>query len=152
VRGFLGLADYYCKFLHIRLRRSVADHSPQEGRFSWGEEAAATFAALKAAVTTTPILAMPNFTKTFVLECDASSHGFGAVLIQEGHPIAFFSRPVAPCHHALATYERELIGLVHVVCHWMPHLWSRRFLVKTDHYNLKYLLDQHLPPSHNTTG
>jgi hypothetical protein len=63
--------------------------------FSWGDEAAAAFTALKAAVTSAPVLAMPDF-KAFTVECDASTHGFGAVLIQEGHPVAFFSRPVAP--------------------------------------------------------
>ena len=58
---------------------------------------------------------MPDFSKQFVIECDASTYGFGAVLIQDAHPIAFFSRPVAPRHRSLAAYERELIGLVHVV-------------------------------------
>jgi hypothetical protein len=87
---------------------------------------------------------MPDFTKTFVVECDASSHGFGAVLIQDGHPIAFFSRAVAPRHRDLAADERELIGLVYVVRHWWPYLWGHRFLIKTDHYSLKYLLDQRL--------
>jgi hypothetical protein len=101
---------------------------------------AAAFDKLKAAVNFAPVLAMPDFTKSFTVECDASSHGFGAVLILEGHLIAFFSRPVAPRHRALAGYERELIGLVHVVRHWRPYLWGRRFLVKTDHYSLKYLL------------
>ncbi|WVZ80867.1 hypothetical protein U9M48_028309 [Paspalum notatum var. saurae] len=64
------------------------------------------------------------------------------------------SRPVAPRHRALAAYERELIGLVHAVCHWRPYLWGRRFLIKTDHYNLKYLLDQRLAtiPQHHWVG
>ncbi|WVZ81753.1 LOW QUALITY PROTEIN: hypothetical protein U9M48_029095 [Paspalum notatum var. saurae] len=137
VRGFLGLAGYYRKFIHNYgfIAAPLTILLKKDG-FSWGEEATAAFAALKAAVTTAPVLAVPDFTKPFIVECDASSHGFGAVLIQDGHPIAFFSRLVAPRHHALAAYERELIGL--------PYLWGHRFLVKTDHYRLKYLLDQRL--------
>jgi hypothetical protein len=97
---------------------------------------------------------MPDFTKPFVVECDTSSHGFGAVLIQDRHPTAFFSRPVADHHRALAAYERELIGLVQAVRHWRPYLWGRRFIVKTDHYSLKYLLDQCLAtiPQHQWVG
>jgi hypothetical protein len=90
--------------------------------FAWSAEATAAFDALKAAVTSTPVLALPDLTKPFVVECDASTHGFGAVLIQEAHPIAFFSRPVAPRHRLLAAYERELIGLVHAVRHWRTYL------------------------------
>ena len=58
--------------------------------------------------------------------------------------LAFFSRPLAPHHAKLAAYERELIGLVKAVRHWRPYLWGRTFLVRTDHYSLKYLLDQRL--------
>jgi hypothetical protein len=81
-------------------------------------------------------LALPDFARPFVIECDALTYGFGAVLIQDKHPITYFSRPVAPRHHSLAAYEHELIGLVHTIRHWRPYLWGRRFTVRTDHYSL----------------
>ncbi|XP_066396126.1 uncharacterized protein [Miscanthus floridulus] len=61
-----------------------------------------------------------------------------------GRPLAFFSRPFAARHIRLATYEHDLIGLVQAVRHWRPYLWGCRFLVRTDHYSLKFLLDQRL--------
>jgi len=68
--------------------------------------------------------------------------------------VAFFSRPVAPRHRSPAAYKRELIGLVHAIRHWRPYLWGRRFLVRTDHYSLKFLLDQRLAtiPQHHWVG
>lgn len=59
----------------------------------------------------------------------------------EKHRVAYFSRPIAPRHRPLAAYEQELIGLVHAICHWRPYLWGRCFLVRTDHYSLKFLLN-----------
>jgi len=151
VRGFLGLAGYYRKF--VRNIGTVAALLKKED-FSWSDAAAAAFDELKKAITSAPVLAMQDFAKDFVVECDASSHGFDAVLIQDANPIAFFSRPIALRHSSLAAYERELIGLVHAIRHWRPYLWDRRFLVKTDHYSLKYLLDQRLAtiPQHHWVG
>ena len=155
VRGFLSLAGYYLKFVHNygTVAASLTALLKKDG-FTWDDAAAAAFTALKAAVTMAPVLAMPDFCKRFVAKCDASSHDFGAVHIQDGHQVAFFSRPIAPRHHALAAYERGLIGLVHAVRHWRSYLWGRRFVVKTDHYSLKYLLDQRLAtiPQHHWVG
>ena len=155
VRGFLGLAGYYRKFVHDYdiIVAPLTALTKKDG-FSWTEEAAAAFLALKRTVTSAPVLALPDFDRPFVVECDASTYGFGAVLLQDKHPLAFFSRPVAPRHCALATYERELIGLVLAIRHWRPYLWGRRFVVRTDHFSLKYLLDQRLAtiPQHHWVG
>jgi hypothetical protein len=66
----------------------------------------------------------------------------GAVLHLGEGPIAFFSRAMALHHLKLAAYECELIGLVKAVRHWRPYLWLKEFVVRTDQFSLKYLLDQ----------
>ncbi|WVZ98121.1 hypothetical protein U9M48_043599 [Paspalum notatum var. saurae] len=99
---------------------------------------------LRKALTQAPVLQLPDFQRPFIVECDASGSGFGAVLHQGEGAVAFFSRPIAPRHAKLAAYERELIGLVQAVRHWRPYLWGRLFVVKTDHRSLKFLLDQRL--------
>jgi hypothetical protein len=95
---------------------------------------------------------MPDFEKNFVVDCDASSMGFGAVLHQGAGPVAFFSRPFAAQHLKLVAYERELIDLVQAVRHWWPYLWGHHFAIRTDHYSLKYLLDQRLSTVPSTSG
>jgi hypothetical protein len=134
VRGFLGLAGYYRKFVQDYgvIAAPLTALIRKEG-FSWTDEATAAFEALKAAIISAPVLALSDFSLPFVVECDASTHGFSTVLQQNNHPIAFFSRPAAPRHHSLAAYERELIGLVLAIRHWRPYLWGRSFLVRTDH-------------------
>src|SRR3954471_3819595 len=97
---------------------------------------------------------MPDFDRSFIVDCDASGAGFGAVLHQGDGPLAYFSRPFAARHLKLAAYEQELIGLVQAVRHWRPYLWGRTFRVRMDHYSLKFLLDQRLStvPRHQWIG
>jgi hypothetical protein len=90
------------------------------------------------------VLQLPNFDERFIVDCDASGLGFGAVLHQDGGPIAFFSHQVAPQHAMLAAYERKLIRLVKAARHWRAYLWTTDFVVRTDHFSLKHLLDQRL--------
>jgi hypothetical protein len=145
LRGLLGLAGYYRKFIRdFGLIAAPLTRLLRRDSFTWDKDAEDAFQALKHALTTGPVLQMPDFDKLFIVDCDASGVGFGAVLHQGAGPVAFFSRPFAARHLKLAAYERELIGLVQAVRHWRPYMWGSQFLVRTDQYSLKYLLDQRL--------
>ena len=73
----------------------------------WTSLTKQAFQTLKKALTSAPVLPLPNFEKTFVVETDASDKGIGAVLQQDGHPIAFVSRALGPKNQGLSTYEKE---------------------------------------------
>jgi hypothetical protein len=112
LRGFLGLAGYYRKFIKdFGLIAAPLTRLLRRDAFAWDDDATTAFHALKHALTTGPVLQMPDFAKLFVVDCDASGAGFGAVLHQGAGPLAFFSKPFAARHLKLAAYERELIGL-----------------------------------------
>src|SRR5438128_1950580 len=122
LRGFLGLARYYRKFIkqYNLIAKSLTKLLTKKG-FLWTEEETSAFNQLKHALSSTDVLQLPDFTQPFIVECDASGVGFGAVLHQGTGAIAFFSRVMAPRHAKLATYEKELIGLVQTARHWRPY-------------------------------
>ena len=91
---------------------------------------------------TAPVLALPNFDVPFTVESDASSGGIGAVLTQNGRPIAYFSKALGLKHQVLSVYEREMLAILASVKKWTAYLLGRHFYIKTDHHSLKFLLDQ----------
>jgi hypothetical protein len=96
------------------------------------------------AMYTTPVPPLPNFTKTFVLECDAPEKGIGIFLMQEGRPLAFTSKQLSEINLGKSIYENEMLAIMHAMDLWHPYLLGKRFQIKTDHQILKYFLEQRL--------
>lgn len=101
-----------------------------------------SFYSTEASINFSPILGLPDFTLPFVLETDASGYGLGAVLLQNEHPIAYFSKILGPRPRLKSIYEKELMAIVLAVQKWRHYLVGHPFLIRTDQQSLKFLLEQ----------
>jgi len=141
--GFLGLAGYYRKFIqgYGAIAAPLTKLLKKNG-FQWSKQAEESFHNLKRAMTQAPVLSLPDFSKQFVVEAYASGNGLGAVLMQEGKPLAYYSKAITGRALGQSTYQKELMAIVHLVHQWHNYLLGCRFRIRTDHSSLKYLLEQ----------
>ncbi|CAA7034278.1 unnamed protein product [Microthlaspi erraticum] len=107
--------------------------------FVWTQEAEDAFTIIKHKLLTAPVLMLPDFSSPFVLHCDASKLGIGAVLSQNGRPITFFSEKLAGARGRYSTYDVELYAVVQAIKHWRHYLFHQEFVLFTDHDALKLM-------------
>ena len=145
LRGFLGLTGYYRKFIaHYGIIAKPLTSLLTKKGFEWTEKAQVAFDLLKCAMVTVPVLALPDFTRPFAIETDACDTGVGAVLAQEGHPVAVLSKARGVHNQRLSAYEKEFIAVMMAIEKWRAYLQRGPFTIITDHNSLCNLQDQQL--------
>ncbi|XP_058784831.1 uncharacterized protein LOC131659692 [Vicia villosa] len=143
LRGFLGLTGFYRRFVkkYASLAAPLTDLL-RSTKFVWSTEAAAAFTELQRRMTDMPVLSLPDFTKKFIVETDASGVAIGAVLSQDGHPIAYFSKKLCPRMQAASVYVREMFAVTEAIKKWRQYLIGQEFHIYTDQKSLRNLLLQ----------
>jgi hypothetical protein len=123
LRGFWVLTGYYRKFVrhYGTIARPLTNLLHQKA-FSWSTTAQEAFEQLKIAMSTTHVLTFLDFAKEFIVETDVCDTGIGALLTQEGHPIAYFSKGLSIFNQKLSTYEKEFLSVMMVVDKWRSYL------------------------------
>ena len=146
VQQFLGFANYYRRFIRefSQIAKPLHRLTERNFKFKWTPECQQSFEELKVKLTTTPILAYPDYNKPFLLDTDASDVGIGAVLSQrdeEGHEkvVAFASRSLTKAERKYCVTRRELLAVVVFTQHFRPYLLGREFTLRTDHSSLTWL-------------
>ncbi|KAL4303471.1 hypothetical protein GQ457_10G029000 [Hibiscus cannabinus] len=144
VRGFLGIASYYRKFIKgfATIAAPISDLLRKGHSFEWTEAAQSAMNRLKTCLCSAPVLGLPNFDKDFQIETDASGTGIGAVLTQEGKPLAYFSQKLSTRMQSASTYNREMFAITQAVGKWRQYLVGRKFIIITDQRSLRELNQQ----------
>ncbi|KAA3449090.1 gag-pol polyprotein [Gossypium australe] len=144
IRSFLGLAGFYRRF--VRDFSSIAaplhELTKKGVPFAWSDSQEVAFNTLKDKLTHAPLLQLPDFGKIFELECDASGIGLGAVLLQEGKPVAYFSEKLSGASLRYSTYDKELYALVRTLQTLAALSLHREFIIHSDHEALKHIRTQ----------
>lgn len=142
IRGFLGLIGYYRKFIPnlSKIVKPLTESTKKNAVINIEDKKyLEAIQTCKQLLTNAPILAFPDFKKTFVITTDASDIALGAVLSQDNHPIAYASRTLSKTEHKYNTTEKELLGILWAVTQFRPYIYGRKFILRTDHKALIWL-------------
>jgi hypothetical protein len=147
IASFLGLAGYYRRFVHKFTDRAeplkILTH--KDTPFIWTPAAQAAFDDIKTALTTTPVLLLPDPLQPYEVYADASGNAISAILTQQGRPVCYYSKKLTPAEQNYTTGEQELLAIVAALSEWRCYLHGSAFTVNSDHLNHKTLQTKPLP-------
>ncbi|GKA50117.1 putative reverse transcriptase domain-containing protein [Tanacetum coccineum] len=144
VRQFLRLAGYYRRFIEgfSLISKPLTKLTQKNKKYEWGKEEEEAFQTLKQKLCSAPILALPEGTEDFMVYCDASLKGYGAVLMQREKVIVYASRQLKVHEENYTTHDLELGAVVFALRLWRHYLYGTKCVVFTDHKSLRYILNQ----------
>jgi RNase H-like domain found in reverse transcriptase len=147
VRGFIGFANFYRRFIRkfSELVLSINNLLRKDTKFDWNDQCQEAFETLKRQFLQEPVLMVPDHSKPFQIESDASKYASGAVLTQtdingDRHPVAFLSKNFTDMERRYEIYDRELLGIVQALNEWRHYIQGsgHMTLIHMDHRNLTY--------------
>ncbi|GJW21861.1 putative reverse transcriptase domain-containing protein [Tanacetum coccineum] len=143
IRQFLGLAGYYRRFIEgfSKIAKPMTKLTQKKVKFKWGDKQETAFQLLKQKLCSAPILALPEGSEDFIVYCDASIKGLGAVLMQREKVIAYASRQLKIHEKNYTTHDLELGAVVFSLKLWRHYLYGTKCTVFTDHKS-QHILNQ----------
>ncbi|GKC36253.1 putative reverse transcriptase domain-containing protein [Tanacetum coccineum] len=141
---FLGLTGYYRRFIEgfLKISKPMTKLTQKKVKFEWGDKQETAFQLLKQKLCSAPILALPKGSEDFIVYCDASIKGLGAVLMQREKVIAYASRQLKIHEKNYTTHDLELGAVVFSLKLWRHYLYGTKCTVFTDHKSLQHILNQ----------
>ena len=145
VRSFLGLANFYSGFIEnfAAIARPLHKLTSKKIKFVWSPESQAAFDTLKSKLTNPPILAYPDFTKTFRITTDAGNTALGIILSQNQNSkevvVSYGGRALTNAESKYNTTEKELCAIIYALKKFRSYIYGSKFEIYTDHQPLKYL-------------
>jgi hypothetical protein len=140
LRSFVGSVNFYRDMFRKR-SHMLAPLTAQSGqrKINWTPECQAAFEQVKATLAREAFLQYPDHNKPFHIYADASDYQMGSVILQEGKPVAFFSRKLNSAQRNYTTGEKEILSIVETLKEYRTMLFGCRELhVYTDHRNLTF--------------
>ncbi len=132
---FLGIINFLAKFVPhtTTIVKPIQALTAKDVAWNWGPEHDKAMETVKALISAAPVLAHFDHKKPVVVQCDASQHGLGAVLLQDDHPIAYASRSLTQGERNYAQIEKELLSVVYAMEKFHVCTYGRPIMVQNDH-------------------